>query len=229
LKSLIDPFVPNNEGALRPLTVKAPKGSILNAEFPVAVDARSLVSHYLHAAIFTALAPAMPRAVIGHCGGPGVRAVFSGMKNGIFFSATVFTFGGMGGRLGADGLTSTSFPTIASCPPVEVLEELAPILVHEKRILRESGGEGRYRGGRGHRFTIEVIHDEPIECSLMGDRLRHPPLGVLGGSPGSPVRISLNGAPVTNAKRRLLLSPGDVLVIDGPGGGGYGESVVMPG
>lgn len=228
LKSLLDPLTPNNEGALRPITVSAPEGSLLNARFPAAVDARSLVSHYIHAAIFSAMEEVLPEAVIGHCGGPGIRAVFSGIEQGVPFSTSVFAFGGMGGTSDSDGLNSTSYPTIASNPPIEILERSAPIMITEKSIISDSGGAGCHRGGTSHRIRVLALHTGRMECSLMAERTRNPPKGVLGGAAGTPTEIYLNDHEAIDPKGRNVMRTGDLLTLVCPGGGGYGKPSTRP-
>ena len=107
-----------------------------------------------------------------------------------------------------------------------MLESIAPVLYLEQRLIPDSGGIGFHRGGLGQRKTFRVRH--PMLGSLLLDRFRHPPGGVLGGGPGRRAEARFaDGRPVS-MKSVLALEPGDVLTIESPGGGGYGDPAKRP-
>jgi N-methylhydantoinase B len=224
LKCVLDPFTPKNEGSFRPFTITAPEGSLLNPRFPAPVNARQITGHLIGCALFGALAPALPRQVIADSGSaPTCRAVFSGrLPSGQKFSFILFANGGMGARSADDGLSTTPFPTNATCASIEVMENLAPLLVWRKELLPDSGGPGTWRGGLGQEIVLEVVSREPLAVSLISDRRDHPALGFFGGHAGSPVRIALNDGQFIHPKARSTLQPGDRLTIQYAGGGGYG-------
>ncbi len=224
LKCALDPFTPKNEGSFRPFTITAPEGCILNARFPAPVNARQLTGHLLSCAIYAALAPAMPDRIVADSGScPSTRAVFSGRwPDGRKFSFILFANGGMGARPMKDGLSCTPFPTNSTCASIEVMENLAPLLVWRKALLPDSGGAGRFRGGLGQEAVIEVRATEPIAISLLTDRRDHPAQGFLGGLPGSPVRLLVNETRAPHPKARGWLQPKDRLLIRYGGGGGFG-------
>jgi N-methylhydantoinase B len=226
VKCALDPETPKNEGSYRPIHVIAPEGCLLNPRFPAAVNARQLVGHVLSAAIFGALAQAIPDRVIADSGSaPTFRTVYSGIgRDGERFQFILFANGGMGARPTMDGLPCTPFPTNSTCASIEVMESLTPLIVWAKQIRPDSGGAGRWRGGYGQEIIVEVASAKPIVVSVISDRGKHPARGLLGGLPGAPVEVALlNRAAELPRKARTMLQPGDVLALRYAGGGGYGD------
>jgi N-methylhydantoinase B len=224
VKCALDPDVPNNEGALAPIRVSVPEGTILNPRRPAAVNARQLILHHLHAAMFGALGQIAPHKVIAHCGAPSNRTVLAGKRNdGTAFSTLLFTSGGMGARHDRDGLACTTFPTNSGAGSMEVIESTAPVLFREKALRPDSGGQGRHRGGLGQTISFEILAEEPVMASFLADRMEHPALGLQGGAPGLPATLRLlNRDCPLPPKGRILLQKGDVVEIGCPGGGGFG-------
>lgn len=224
LKCALDPLTPKNEGSFRRFRVTAPEGSLLNPRFPAPVNARQITGHLLSCVVFGALAEAMPERVIADSGSaPTCRAVFSGrLPGGDPFSFILFANGGMGARPDRDGLSTTPFPTNSTCASIEVMENLAPLVVWKKELLTDSGGPGAWRGGLGQEIVIEVVATEPLRVSLISDRRDHPALGLFGGAAGTPVRFVLNDGQHIHPKAKSTLRPGDRLVVQYAGGGGYG-------
>lgn len=223
IKCALDPVTPKNEGSYRPLTVRAPEGSILNATFPAPVSGRHLTGMYCAAAVFGALARAIPERVMADSSGPPARPVFAGVgKDGRPFTLIIFPWGGMGARPTADGLPCTAYPGNDACASVEVMETLAPVRFREKELIRDSGGVGKFQGGAGQRLEIEFVAEMTGTLSMMAARFHAPAEGLLGGGPGSLTEVRINGAAVPPNGRHLV-RPGDVVTICYPGGGGYGN------
>lgn len=224
IKCALDPFTPKNEGSYRPITVKAPEGSIVNPRVPAPVNARQIVGHMLSAAIFGALVKAVPEKVIAESGSqPTVRALFTGVGlSGEKFSTILFANGGMGARYDKDGLACTPFPTNSTCGSIEVFETAVPVLFWKKEMFENSGGAGRFRGGMGQQIILEVISKDRIRVSLLSDRHKHPAQGLMEGLAGTPTRIVLNDGQFIHPKSQAYLKPGDRLTINYPGGGGFG-------
>jgi N-methylhydantoinase B len=135
----------------------------------------------------------------------------------------MFTYaGGVGARATKDGLSATAYPTGVAAVPVEVIEAMGPISFVRKELRRGSGGHGRHMGGLGQviEFTVDV--GTPWVLNAVTSRLRYPPLGLFGGQPGSSGRFLVEGEPV-RTQQRLELQPGDLVRLELPGGGGYGE------
>jgi N-methylhydantoinase B len=221
------PGIPNNEGLLRRISVEAPPGTIVNAVEPAPVQSRHVLGMVLQGAVFTAFAQCAPAATQADSGTPPPIITFYGTRpDGTPFLTFEFANGGVGGKLAADGRSTTAFPSNLASLPVEVLESIAPVLYQEQRLIPDSGGVGLARGGLGQRKTFRVLH--PMMASLLLDRFRHPPGGVLGVGPGRRAEARFaDGRPVT-MKSVLALQPGDVLTLESPGGGGYGDPAKRP-
>ncbi len=221
------PAIPNNEGLLRRIVVEAPRGSICNAVEPAPVQSRHVLGFVLQGAIFAAFAQCAPGHTQADSGTPPPILTFYGTRpDGESFVTFEFVNGGVGGKLTGDGRPTTTFPSNIANLPIEILESIAPVLYTEQRLIADSGGVGLHRGGLGQRKTLHVL--SPMMASLIVDRFRHPALGVLGGGSGraAGARFS-DGRPVT-MKSVLALQPGDVLTIESPGGGGYGDPAKRP-
>lgn len=221
LKCLTSPEVPNNEGAVRPITVHAPEGTILNPCYPAPVGGRAMIGHFLSAAVFQALAPAIPDFVQAPSGSPLWCLNLAGSRNGEQFAVAYFLNGGQGATRDAAGMPCLSFPSNVSNTPVEVMELLAPVRIERKQIRRGSGGEGQWTGGDGQRLDIRLLGEMPATAAFLADRLHTPAPGLLGGSAGAPGEVMLNEEPI-DPKRQRSIQMGDVLSLRTPGGGGFG-------
>jgi N-methylhydantoinase B len=223
LKCVLDPHSRRNEGSYRAVTVTAPEGSILNPVFPAPVLARHLTGHLLSCVLYQALAPIMPERVIADSGGaPALRAHFAGQGKEGRFGQLLFASAGMGASRGRDGLSTTAFPTNSGAGSVEALEAVSPLLFRRKEFRPDSGGVGRQRGGLGQDVEVANITDTPIQLTLLGDRERHPALGLLGGGPGAPASALVSDGRGAAMKSRTLVAPQQSVTIRFAGGGGYG-------
>lgn len=224
IKCALDPFTPKNEGSYRPISIKAPEGSILNPRVPAPVNARQLIGHMLSAAVFGALGKAIPEKIMAESGSqPTLRALFTGIGlDGGKFSSILFANGGMGARHDKDGIACTPFPTNSTCGSIEVFESTVPLLFWKKEMIKDSGGAGRFRGGIGQEIILEVVSRDLIRVSLLTDRHKHPAQGYEGGLAGRPNRIVLNDGQFIHPKSQTTLKPGDRLTIHYAGGGGFG-------
>jgi N-methylhydantoinase B len=138
------------------------------------------------------------------------------------FAGVFFYNGGQGASAGKDGISCLSFPSNLSNTPVEVLEHTFPIRIERKELARDSGGPGKHRGGLGQTLAVRIESGEPLSAAFMTERTRFPSEGILGGKPGAPGRVLINGAGI-NPKESRLVHPNDLLEISTPGGGGFGE------
>ncbi len=222
IKCALTPDIPNNEGSFRPVKVKAPEGSILNARFPAAVAARHVVGHFLPSAVFGALAKIVPERVVAEGAGTIWLTQVRGIdRAGRRFIAVFFAAGGMGARPDRDGLSTTSFPSGLMGTPVEVIESGSPLIIREKIWREDSGGPGKYRGGLGQRITVHVETDRPYTVSTSMDRQRFPARGYAGGGCGAPARFLTGDDRAIDAKREVTLEPGTDFTLELPGGGGF--------
>ena len=224
LMAALAPAIPNNEGAFRPIAVRAPLGSILNCTRPAPVSARHLIGHFVSQPLLTALAEIVPEGVIAN-GAAGLwNTMMDGMdEKGEEFAYIFFSAGGMGAAHNRDGLSATAFPSGIMGVPVEAIETAAPLLMHRRELRPDSGGPGRFRGGLGQAMELEIITGAPANHSCMYDRTRNPALGLLGGAPGAAgeVRLSDGGRP--HPKSHYVLYPGQRVILELPGGGGFGS------
>jgi N-methylhydantoinase B len=225
IKCLTTPRIPNNQGAIRPIRVEAPAGCILNAGPPFPTGGRHVTGHFVQPLIFGALAAALPDRVQADSGMLNLINVQGINRRGEGVSSIFFASGGFGALRGVDGADTTPSPSNMTGTPIEVWEDLTGTLIHSKRLLTDSGGPGKFRGGLGQR--IEIINDSTQEMSIscLAGRTEFPPAGVLGGRPGARRQILLNDVPV-HPKGRYKLRPGDRIVACEAGGGGYGNSMV---
>lgn len=229
MKSIFDPYIPNNDGCARPISMRAPEGSVVNCKFPAAVAARMMIGHFLTEIVYRAMAEALPDRVIAGSGGtPATMNVFYGRRNDGKPWYSVF---GRGGGLGAssthDGHYVFVFPANAANTPVEILESDTPLIIEKRELLTDSGGAGKMKGGLGRREVLRVPDDDyapipPVSLGLQSGRYRYPPEGLFSGEHGAKARFLINGKP-GNPFGLTHLYPGDIVIMDAAGGGGYGD------
>jgi 5-oxoprolinase (ATP-hydrolysing) len=231
IKYSLTPDIPNNEGCFRPIHVKAPEGSILNCTFPASVGSRSKTGWFIHGPLVSALAKASPvhtRAEHGFLQSFMTRGQY---PDGETYNASMFMGAGQGAGWEQDGISGWIFPSSASGVPVEVFESRTPLWIQERRILPNTGGPGRFRGGPGSRVKISKRpdYDDPVRVWLRPNRLQAVSQGIHGGLPGSPSRVTLNGeSPADDSDWArtgffTLSDRDDLIVFDLPGGGGMGQ------
>ncbi|WP_236794455.1 hydantoinase B/oxoprolinase family protein [Amycolatopsis sp. GM8] len=224
LKILLDPATRTNWGSYQAIGVTAPVGTIVNPTFPAPVVARHLTGHLLSCAIYRALAPVLPGSVIADSGGaPALRVRFAGVDDaGRPFSQMLFANAGMGASRDKDGLSTTAFPTNSGSGSIEALEVASPLRFVRKEFRAGSGGRGRRRGGLGQDVEVHNPTRRPVQLVLLGDRERHPALGLAGGEPGATAQAVLDSGERVPLKSISQLAPGASVVISFPGGGGFG-------
>jgi N-methylhydantoinase B len=219
---LLNADIPCNHGSLEPITVTAPAGSILNTQPPAAVSARHMIGHMLPDLVFGALAQVMPVPAegAGLIWNPSLRGRG---RNGEPFSTVTFNAGGAGAQADRDGWSATAFPSGVKSMPVEAIEASAPVRVLRKSLRTDSGGAGRFRGGLGQVIEIIGDADQPVLVNAMFDRLEHPALGREGGLAGAAGQVRTGLGRELQGKGLQELAPGESLVLELPGGGGYGN------
>lgn len=229
MKSMFDPDIPNNDGCAAPITMKAPEGSVVHCKFPAAVAARMQIGHFLTEIIYRAMAEALPDRVIAGSGGtPATMNVFYGKRNdGQSFHSVIIRGGGMGASGSNDGYYDYIFPANGANTPVEIFESDTPLIIEKRELLPDSGGPGKMKGGLGRRVVFRAPDDEyapvpPVNLGVQSGRYRYPPEGLFGGKGGARARFLINGKP-GNPYGLTQFGPGDVVVMDAAGGGGYGD------
>jgi N-methylhydantoinase B len=225
VRSVLNPDLPNNHGSLAPILVEAPEGSIVNAVSPQPCTARHVVGMFLPNALLKALAQIEPdRAMAEGSGAVWTMQVSGNHDDGRPFITAMFTYaGGVGARASKSGLSACSYPTGVAAVPVEVVEASAPIRFLRKELREGSGGAGAQIGGLGQTIEFTVDTTRQWQLNAVTSRLEKAPEGIFGGEPGAAGAFTVNGEPV-RTQARVTLSPGDVVRLDLPGGGGYGEA-----
>ncbi len=226
LKCVVAPDIPNNAASLAFFTVSSPV-NILNAVRPAPVALRHVIGHMIPDLVLGALAEALPGTILAEgaaalwnihisvrpvVGGPGRRA-----------EVLMFNSGGMGARPGLDGLSATAFPSGVRTMPVEATEHTGPIVIWRKELRPGSGGGGEFRGGLGQVIEIEAADGHEFDFSAMFDRIRHPAKGRNGGGTGAAGVVRLDDGTPMRPKGWQHVPAGRRLVLELPGGGGYGD------
>ena len=142
------------------------------------------------------------------------------------FAVNLFHTGGAGARPNKDGLSATAFPSGVRNTPVEVNESIAPIVVWQKEYRTDSGGAGPYRGGTGQVMEISNAEGAPFAICAMFDRVHNPPRGRGGGGNGQTGNIYLASGSELKAKGTQAIPSGDRLMMEMPGGAGFGDPLV---
>ena len=215
-RTLVDDDIPLNDGCLRPLNIVVPSHSMLAPEYPAAVVAGNVeTSQAVTGALYAAL---------------GIQAEGSGTMNNVTFGndrhqyyETIASGSGAGDGFDGTSVVQTHMTNSRLTDP-EVLEWRFPVRLEEFAIRAGSGGPGRWRGGDGAVRRLRFL--EPMTVSTLSGHRRVPPYGMAGGQPGAlgSNRVErVEGDVIAMAGCDLVdVEPGDVLVVETPGGGGYG-------
>jgi len=231
LRSALDPTIPANGGAMRPVRVIAPAATIVNARPPAAVGAGNVeVSARVADVCLGALAQALPDRVGAASQGTMNNTLLGGTSpDGRPWVYYETVGGGQGGRPGGPaGMSGVhTGMTNARNTPVEALERAYPVRVLRYRLRRESGGAGLAPGGEGIERDLLILGDATL--SLITERRASRPWGLAGGAPGVPgENWLLPGGDRKKAERlpdkcTIRMRAGDVLRMLTPGGGGWGR------
>jgi N-methylhydantoinase B/oxoprolinase/acetone carboxylase alpha subunit len=224
VRSCLDPELPNNFGSLTPVRFEAPEGSIVNCRYPAPVNARHVVGMYTPFPVLKALHQVMPERVVAEGSGAVWTIQIQGRDDsGEPFTSSMFNYsGGMGARREKPGLSATCYPTGVAAVPVEVLEAAMPIEFTRKELRPGSGGTGRQTGGDGQYIGWRMRTDAPWLLNVVASRTDVGPEGLEGGGPGQAGRFLVNGVAVNEA-RKMTMQPADEVMMETPGGGGYGS------
>ncbi len=216
-RCLVTEDIPLNEGCLKPVKIIVPKGSLLNPDYPAAVVAGNVeTSQAVVNALFLAL---------------GVMAASQGTMNNFTFGDAEFQYyetlaGGMGAGLGHDGASAVQcHMTNSRLTDPEVLEWRYPVILEKFEIRTGSGGQGKFCGGNGIVRHIRFRH--PMKAAIISNHRTIPPPGLDGGNDG---KCGINQVLRVNGRLDKLsfasetdMAPGDIFIIETPGGGGTGK------
>lgn len=232
VKCVVAPKIPNNAGTLDAIKVTAPENTIVNAPHPHAVVARSTIGHMLPDVTFGCLHQALPDVVPAEGTsnlwtvklGAGHGMTMTGSNEGTWtpFMVNSFHSGGAGARPRQDGLSATPFPSGVRNVPVEITEAITPVVFWRKEFRQDSGGPGERRGGLGQTMEISNREEAPFGIFATFERVHYPARGRDGGSPGAKGRVRLGSGVELKNKGFQMIPAGDRLIIEMPGGGGYG-------
>lgn len=227
LKAALDPELPMNHGFFRVVEIYAPKRTLVNPEKPAPVAAGNVeTSQRIAETVLKALASALPENIPAASHGSMNNVMVGGVENGKPWAFYETIGGGMGGRPGKDGVDGTHVHmTNTMNTPIEVIERECPILFLKYSFRERSGGPGTYRGGLGIVRSFKLLGKQAT-LSLACERVKLPPWGVKGGLDGERGRhyIIRSGGrvEVLTGKDTVQIREGDVVVLETPGGGGYG-------
>jgi len=233
IQCVVAPDIPNNAASLAPFTVASPV-NILNAQRPAPVALRHVLGHMVPDLVLGALAQALP----GQIQAEGAAALWNihisahptVQGTGKQAEMLMFNSGGMGARRGADGLSTTAFPSGVHTMPIEATEHCGPIVVWKKELRPDSGGAGQWRGGLGSTIEIAPLPGHEFDFSAMFDRIHTQPQGREGGSAGASGQVLLRDAQgslhTLRGKGWQHVGDGECLLLHLPGGGGFGEAAL---
>ncbi len=227
-KYLIMPQEPANEGMYRPLKLILPEGKILSARPNAPMAGYPFPLPTVMDAVIHCLEKAIPDRVTGaHFGTHSGFMVFGQRPDGSAFLGHDSGHGGWGA--GAHGDGAGPFRTMAHGDtrliPMELQESLLPFRIESLSLREDSGGAGKFRGGMGFRKKYVILAPCFVQTNV--DRTKYPPWGVVGGKDAKPGCVTVykakGGTEIISKVRRYPAEPGDVVVLETGGGGGWGD------
>jgi N-methylhydantoinase B len=227
VRCFLDKNIPTNSGSFRPVTAHFPRGSLLNPDPPNPCGGRMMAVYAIVDAIIEALSAAVPAKRIARSGilqGFSVAGI-----GGAYWLHNSYDFGGVGARVGHDGVDATGLHFGVGrngIPQVEPVERRCRLRVEAVELIVDSGGAGEWRGGLGARTTFRLLDDCLV--SVRTDRFRSPPEGIDGGHAaraGAFYRVTPDGTRVDIGSKavNVRLDRGDAFVMETSGGGGVGD------
>ncbi|WP_127596840.1 hydantoinase B/oxoprolinase family protein [Nitratireductor alexandrii] len=227
--------VPANAGVLEPVEFRIDPGSLLSVTAPKPVGGYTETILRLIDVVFQAVARIAPEPAMA-CAYGTINALSLAGHRGTGQRWVMFSFfgGGHGAHGGGDGLNHGNAPiSTATIPPLEILEAAYPVRFTQWALRPDSGGPGRYRGGLGAIYEIELL-EERADVFLFGERGRFAPRGVVGGGDGAKNRFAYqqndgeHRPPMVSKTVGVQLARGQRLRLETPGGGGYGPAFSRP-
>ena len=227
VRVLTDPTIPTNGGCFRPVSLKLPQGSLVNPVEPAPVNARTSTIKRIATSMVSALAEVLPDRIAAPAAGTLLVVAFGGMNaDGKRYIVGELIAGGSGAADGLDGVDVVDTDA-SNCMnlPAEALEMEAPIRLRRVALRSDSGGAGEFRGGLGVVREYEILADG-VTFTHRGERHYSAAPGIRGGLAGASARSVIRRAggaeEVIPSKVLTVLNQGDCLIVETPGGGGYG-------
>jgi N-methylhydantoinase B len=234
IRAATDPAIPMNEGCFRPVSVRAPLGTLLNPRRPAPVAGGNVETSQRNADLMLrAFAAIEPGRIPALSSGTMSNVMAGGTApDGSAWAFYETNGGGMGARPNADGIDGIhTHMTNTLNTPIEAMERYFPIRLTKYEFAPATGGAGEYRGGCGLVRSFSLLGGT-CTVSLLAERQRVAPAGAQGGSDGACGRHELRAADGSRrrlpAKGSLDLAVGDELIVQTPGGGGYGPPAKRP-
>lgn len=226
VRSAIGGYIPTNHGFYSLIELDAPLGTLVNPVKPAAVGAGNLeTSQRVADVTFLALSKALPGKIPAAGSGTMMNVMMGGFWQGRYWSYYETIGGGTGGRSNGPGVSGVHVNmTNTLNTPIEIAEREYPIRFTAYRIREGSGGRGRHPGGDGIVRAFKAL--APTTLSIIASRLAVGPWGLECGEPGKPGRITVkrgSGRVESIGSETVILAEGDEVVIETPGGGGYGK------
>jgi len=225
--------VPANGGVLEPITFVIPDGKILSAVAPRPVGGYTETILRLIDIVFSTFSKVDPEIAPANSYGTINAVSINGRRPGQARPWVFFTFfgGGLGGHSDGDGLTHGNAPiSMATIPPVEILESVLPVAFTQWAIRPDSAGPGRHRGGLGAIYEIELLEERGTGF-VFAERGKFPPRGIVGGGDAAANFVSYEQddgfriPEMTSKAVDIRLKKGQRIRIESPGGGGYGPAI----
>jgi N-methylhydantoinase B/oxoprolinase/acetone carboxylase alpha subunit len=227
-RCLVEEDIPFNTGLMRPLSILAPKASIVNADFPAACAGGNVeTSQRIVDVLLGALAKAVPERIPAASQGTMNNIAFGGYDPGRkrHFAYYETIGGGMGAGATGPGLSGVhTHMTNSLNTPIEALENYLPLKIRSYALRKGSGGRGSNSGGEG--IVREYEFSVPVDLTVISERRRFAPYGAGGGGEAATGRNAVESrgrSRPLGGKGNVKLARGDILRIETPGGGGYGR------
>ncbi|TCT09657.1 hydantoinase B/oxoprolinase family protein [Paralcaligenes ureilyticus] len=226
--SLTPSDIPFNEGLKKPITVRAPKGTIVNPSYPAPVRARMEAAYRSFNAVLKALAQVVPERVIAGGNDSTMVTSISTIKSGKYQVYLEVYGGGYGASAHKSGCDAVDSP-LSNCTntPIEATDmDFTHFRITGYGLIPDSCGHGKNRGGLGFFRRFEVLCDD-VNFAIYADRFRIKPYGLFGGSDGhtGDCEVLRNNEVIKiKSKDNVTLQKGDILTIYTAGGGGYGSA-----
>lgn len=223
--------VPANAGCLKPINFVIPETTFLGVGPPRPVAGYTETILRMIGVIFGAISQAEPkRATAAPFGTINALSIAGHRDNGQRWVMFSFFGGGLGGNPSSDGLNHANNPiSMATIPPVEILEAAYPVMFTQWALRPDSAGDGAHRGGLGAIYEIELLGPNDATVALLGERGKFAPFGVAGGKSAAPNRFFFDtedgkqSPPMVSKITNVKMKPGWRVRLETPGGGGYGD------